>query len=189
MTPTSGQQLRLLFCFFSSFLFSVLSLFFSAQAAFCKKNSSTLFCCKVSSWLQWAAQEFQLLSDSVNGFIQNFRVSGPDLCNYSRHHFLSRFSIKSCLIGKLCWISYHLLKSGLLYLLVMFCGSTCSCWSRRHPTTYQEWAGKILTPSLILVPFRTLPTLCQDHTTHHHITTPLTPPTMTGGHLLTQGLI
>ena len=100
MTPTSGQQLRLLFCFFSSFLFSVLSLFFSAQAAFCKKNSSTLFCCKVSSWLQWAAQEFQLLSDSVSGFIQNFRVSGPDLCNYSRHHFLSRFSIKSCLIVK-----------------------------------------------------------------------------------------
>ena len=33
---------------------------------------------------------FQLLSDSVNGFIQNFRVSGPDLCNYSRQHFLSR---------------------------------------------------------------------------------------------------
>ena len=87
---------------------------------------------KVSAWLQWAAQEFQvslrmlhisyiknifsymyhptnilvsflllldslhsffqLLSDSVNGFIQNFRVSGPDLCNYSRQHFLSRFS-------------------------------------------------------------------------------------------------
>ena len=32
----------------------------------------------------------QLLSDSVNTFIQNFRVSGPDLCNYSRNHFLSR---------------------------------------------------------------------------------------------------
>ena len=34
----------------------------------------------------------QLLSDSVNTFIQNFRVSGPDLCNYSRNHFLSRYS-------------------------------------------------------------------------------------------------
>ena len=124
--PHLWTTAQVAFLFFS-FLFSFLSLFFSAQAAFCKKNSSTLFCCKVSSWLQWAAQEFQLLSDSVSGFIQNFRVSGPDLCNYSRHHFLSRFSIKSCLIGKLCWISYHLLKSGLLYLLVMFSGSTCSC--------------------------------------------------------------
>jgi len=62
---------------------------------------------QVAAWLQWAAQEFQLFSDSVNEFIHTFKLTGKEMCGLKKEDFCNR---APHFVGDILWEHLQLLQ-------------------------------------------------------------------------------
>jgi len=62
---------------------------------------------EVIAWLDWAANEFQLYSDSVTNFIRSFQMTGKDMCGLSKEEFCARAPV---FVGDILWEHLVLLQ-------------------------------------------------------------------------------
>ena len=63
---------------------------------------------EVIAWLDWAANEFQLYSDTVTSFIRTFQLSGRAMCELSKEEFCSRAPV---FVGDILWEHLVLLQA------------------------------------------------------------------------------
>ena len=62
---------------------------------------------EVVAWLDWAAQEFQLYSDTVTSFISTFRMTGREMCSLSKEDFCRKAPM---FVGDILWEHLVLLQ-------------------------------------------------------------------------------
>ena len=62
---------------------------------------------EVVAWLDWAAQEFQLYSDTVTSFISSFKMRGKDMCELSKEEFCKKAPM---FVGDILWEHLVLLQ-------------------------------------------------------------------------------
>jgi len=62
---------------------------------------------EVVAWLDWAAQEFQLYSDTVTSFISSFKMRGKEMCELSKEEFCKKAPM---FVGDILWEHLVLLQ-------------------------------------------------------------------------------
>jgi len=62
---------------------------------------------EVVAWLDWAAQEFQLYSDTVTSFISSFKMKGKEMCELSKEEFCKKAPM---FVGDILWEHLVLLQ-------------------------------------------------------------------------------
>ena len=62
---------------------------------------------EVVAWLDWAAQEFQLYSDTVTSFISSFKMKGREMCELSKEEFCKKAPM---FVGDILWEHLVLLQ-------------------------------------------------------------------------------
>lgn len=67
-------------------------------------------CIEVIAWLDWAANEFQLYSETVTNFIRNFKMTGKDMCQLSKEDFCTKAPV---FVGDILWEHLVLLQQDI----------------------------------------------------------------------------
>jgi len=62
---------------------------------------------EVIAWLDWAANEFQLYSETVTNFIRTFKMTGKAMCELSKEEFCSKAPV---FVGDILWEHLVLLQ-------------------------------------------------------------------------------
>jgi len=63
---------------------------------------------EVIAWLDWAAQEFQLYSDTVTSFISSFKLRGKEMCALTKEEFCRKAPM---FVGDILWEHLVLLQA------------------------------------------------------------------------------